>query len=81
MVKNLPAKAEDTGLIPGLGLSLGEGNDIPLHTEAQNAELHAQCQTTKKWWNFLNEIPNPGFQFQALYFCTRVPLRFGANLP
>ena len=48
MVKNLPAKAEDTGLIPGLGISLEEGNDIPLHTEAEKAELHAQCQTTKK---------------------------------
>ena len=26
MVKNLPASAEDGGLIPGLGRSLGEGN-------------------------------------------------------
>ena len=30
MVKNLPAKAEDTGSIPGLGRSLGEGNRNPL---------------------------------------------------
>ena len=30
MVKNLPASAEDTGLIPGLGRSPGEGNGNPL---------------------------------------------------
>ena len=30
MVKNLPAKAGDAGLIPGLGRSLGEGNGNPL---------------------------------------------------
>ena len=30
VVKNLPANAEDTGLIPGLGRSPGEGNDNPL---------------------------------------------------
>ena len=30
MVKNLPANAGDTGLIPGLGRSSGEGNGNPL---------------------------------------------------
>ena len=30
MVKNLPANAEDTGSIPGLGRSPGEGNGTPL---------------------------------------------------
>ena len=30
MVKNLPAIAGDTGLIPGLGRSPGEGNRYPL---------------------------------------------------
>ena len=29
-VKNSPASAEDPGLIPGLGRSLGEGNSNPL---------------------------------------------------
>ena len=29
-VKNLPANAGDTGLIPGSGISSGEGNDNPL---------------------------------------------------
>ena len=30
MVKNLPANAEDMGLIPGLGGSPGEGNGYPV---------------------------------------------------
>ena len=30
MVKNLPANAEDLGLIPGSGRSPGEGNGYPL---------------------------------------------------
>jgi len=30
VVKNLPAKAGDLGLIPGLGRSPGEGNGNPL---------------------------------------------------
>ena len=30
MVKNLPANAEDVGLIPGSGRSPGEGNGNPL---------------------------------------------------
>ena len=30
MVKNLPANAGDTDLIPGLGRSSGEGNGNPL---------------------------------------------------
>ena len=30
MVKNLPANARDTGSIPGLERSPGEGNDNPL---------------------------------------------------
>ena len=29
MLKNLPANAEDVGLIPGTGRSLGEGNGNP----------------------------------------------------
>ena len=29
VVKNLPANAEDTGSIPGLGISSGEGNGNP----------------------------------------------------
>ena len=34
-VKNLPANSGDSGLIPGLGRSPGEGNGHPLHIIAQ----------------------------------------------
>ena len=49
MVKNLPANAGATGSIPGLGISLGEGNGNPLQysclrnpmaREAWQATLH-----------------------------------------
>ena len=33
--KNLPANAEDLGLIPGLGISPGEGNGNPLQYSCQ----------------------------------------------
>ena len=37
LVKNPPANAGDTGLIPGLGRSPGEGNGYPLqHTCLEN---------------------------------------------
>ena len=32
VVENLPANAEDTGSVPGLGRSPGEGNGNPLQT-------------------------------------------------
>ena len=35
MVKNPPAKAGDTGLIPGSGRSPGEGNGNPLQSSCQ----------------------------------------------
>ena len=35
MVKNLPASAGDTGSVPGLGRSPGEGNGDPLHWVAR----------------------------------------------
>ena len=37
MIKNPPASERDMGLIPGLGRSLGEGNDNPLqHSYLEN---------------------------------------------
>ena len=36
MVKNLPANAEDVGLIPGSVRSPGEGNGSPLHSCLEN---------------------------------------------
>ena len=41
MVKNPPANAGDTGLIPGLGRSTGEGNDNPLQYSCLD-NLHRQ---------------------------------------
>ena len=39
MVKNLPANADDTGCIPGLGRSPGEGNDNPLQSSCLENHL------------------------------------------
>lgn len=46
----------------------------------KKVELLTQSHTANKWWNFVNEIPNSGFKFHALYPCTILPLRFGASL-
>ena len=37
VVRNLPAKAEDAGSIPGLGKSSGERNGNPLHSCLENS--------------------------------------------
>ena len=39
VVKNLPANADDTGCIPGLGRSPGEGNDNPLQSSCLENRL------------------------------------------
>ena len=58
VVKNLPANAEDirdTGLIPGLGRSPGEGNGNPLQYSCldnpmdRGAWRAAVCGVTKRW--------------------------------
>ena len=46
VVKNLPAVAEDSGLIPGLGRSPGEGNNNPL----QYSCLGNPCMDREAWW-------------------------------
>ena len=45
MVKNLPAKAGDAGLIPGLGRSLGEGNGNPLQYSCLRNPMDKRA-----WW-------------------------------
>ena len=54
MVKNLPANAGDEGLIPGLGLSPGEGNGNqfqyscpgnPMDREAWQAAVHGVAES------------------------------------
>jgi len=54
MVKNLPAKAgnaRDTGLIPGLGMSPGVGNDIPLQYSCLENSMHRGA-----WWATVHGI-------------------------
>ena len=44
MVKNLPAIAEDVGLIPGLGRCPGEGNGNPLQYSClENSMTEEPC--------------------------------------
>ena len=48
MVKNLPANAgatRDVGLIPGLGISLGEGNGSPLQYFCLENPRHRSLQS------------------------------------
>ena len=42
MVKNLPAKAEDLGLIPGSGKSPGIGNGNPLQYSFQGNPMEEE---------------------------------------
>ena len=47
VVKNLPASAGDLGLIPGLGLSPGEGNGNPLQSSClENSMDRGACRAT-----------------------------------
>ena len=46
MLKNLPAMWEDTGSIPGLGRSPGEGNGNPLHSFLKNPMDRGTWQAT-----------------------------------
>ena len=45
MVTNPPAKARDTGLIPGWGRSPGEGNDNPLQYSCLGNPMNRRA-----WW-------------------------------
>ena len=51
VVKNLPANAGDTGSIPGLGGSPGEGNGNPLqYTYLENPKER------ESWWVTVNGV-------------------------
>ena len=51
MVKNLPANPGDTGLIPGLGRSLGGGNGNPLQYSClENPVDRGAWQATYSPW-------------------------------
>ena len=51
VVKNPPANARDVGLIPGLGRSLGEGNDNPLKYSCLGISLDRGA-----WWAAVHGI-------------------------
>ena len=58
-VKNLPANEEDTGSIPGLRRSPGEGNDSPLQYSWKIAWTEEpdglQFMGSQKSWKLLND--------------------------
>ena len=60
MVKNLPANVGDLGLIPGLGGSLGEGNDYPLQYSGLENSMDREtwrttvCGVAKSWTRLSN---------------------------
>ena len=51
VVRNLPAKAGDVGLIPGLGRSPGEGNGNPLQYSCLGNPMNRGA-----WWATVQEV-------------------------
>ena len=51
MVKNLPANAEDTGLIPESGRSSGEGNGNPLQDSCLEKPMDRGA-----WWAMVHGV-------------------------
>ena len=54
VVKNLPANAGDSGLIPGLGLSPGEGNGNPLQYSCLGNSMDRGA-----WWAKVHGVTQP----------------------
>ena len=50
-VKNPPANARDTGLIPGLGVTPGEGNDNPLQYSCLGNPMDREA-----WWTTVHGV-------------------------
>ena len=59
MVKNLPANARDTGLIPGSGRSPGEGNGNP----SQYCYLE-NFRDGEAWWATVHGVVKSQTQFK-----------------
>ena len=55
VVKNLPANAEDTGSIPGLGRSSGEGNGNPLQYSCLENSMDRGT-----WWARVHGVKRVG---------------------
>ena len=61
VVKNPPANAgdvRDTGLIPGLGRSPGEGNGYPLHYSGLENSKDCIVLGVAKRWTRLSDFPS-----------------------
>ena len=66
MVKNLPANAgdiKDSGSIPGLGRSLGEGNGNPLQYSCQENSINRIA-----WWATVHGVTESQTQLSDLNF-------------
>ena len=50
VVKNLSAKMQETGLIPGLGRSPGEGKDYPLQYSHLGNPIDRGAWWAAVWW-------------------------------
>ena len=64
MVKNPPANARDTGLVPGLGRSLGEGHGNPLQYSCVGDPMdRGAWRATVHWvtesWTALKQLNEP----------------------
>ena len=55
MVKNLPAKAGDTGLIPGLGRSPGKENGNPFQNSCLGNPMDGAA-----WWATVRGVTESG---------------------
>ena len=62
VVKNLPARAGDTGLIPGSGRSLGVGNGNPLQYSCLENSMDREA-----WWATVHGVEKS--QIQLKQFC------------
>ena len=71
MVKNPSASAGDTGLIPGLGRSPGEGNGNPLQYSCQDNSMDRGA-----WWATVPGVTESQIRlcFLLSYFTIYLPL-------
>ena len=63
MVKNLPANAGDVGLIPGSGISPGEGNGSPLQYSCLENTMDRGA-----WWATAHGVTEESDTTERLHF-------------
>ena len=59
-VKNPTANAGATGLMPGLGISPGEGNDNPLQYSCLG-----NLMDRRAWWTIIHRVPKVGYDLET----------------